>query len=127
MANAKNLDDLDTEVTKKFCSKIASFNLVIAELIKNSRVAEELSTSTKISTDSMARILDSLKGMKNRETTKKNYISVWRQFNKFIIKLDDKPTLWEDRVSLFSAYLIKKWSAITNTEIIHFCHKRNTH
>ena len=54
----------------------------------------------------MLRILDSLKNQKNRESTKRNYISVWRQFNKFLIKLDNRPEFWEDRVSLFAAFLI---------------------
>ena len=44
---------------------------------------------------------------KNRQSTKENYLAIWRHFNKFLIKLDRRPPLWEDRVSLFSAYLIE--------------------
>ena len=36
----------------------------------------------------------------------RNYISVWRQFNNFIIKLDELPESWEDRVTLFGAVLV---------------------
>ena len=55
----------------------------------------------------MMRILESLKSSKNRESTKRNYLCVWRQFNNFVIKLDEKPNSWEDRVSLYAAYLIQ--------------------
>ena len=44
----------------------------------------------------------------HRESTSKNYLSIWRQFNKFYIALDKKPTLWEDRTTLFIGYLIDK-------------------
>ena len=51
-------------------------------------------------------ILEKLKYCKNRESTTGNYLNIWRVFNKFIIRLDRKPDAWEDRVSLFCAYLI---------------------
>ena len=53
-------------------------------------------------------ILEKLKSCKNRESTVQNYLSIWRQFNSFVIKLDRKPEDWEDRVALFCAYLINK-------------------
>ena len=37
-----------------------------------------------------------------------NYLSIWRHFNKFIIRLDKKSQWWEDRVALFCGYLISK-------------------
>ena len=43
----------------------------------------------------------------HRPSTKDNYLMVWRQFNEFFIKLDFKPRNWEDRLTLFVAYLIK--------------------
>ena len=43
----------------------------------------------------------------HRDSTSKTYLSVWRQFNKFLISLDVKPKLWEDRTTLFIAYLIE--------------------
>ena len=42
----------------------------------------------------------------HRDSTAKNYLTIWRQFNKFVICLDHKPDLWEDRVTLFIGYLI---------------------
>ena len=35
-----------------------------------------------------------------------NYLSIWRQFNKFLINLDIKPNSWEDRVTLFIGFKI---------------------
>ena len=56
----------------------------------------------------MRNILESLKNRQNRETTNKNYLAIWRQFNNFVIKLDKRPESWEDRASLFGAYLVER-------------------
>ena len=40
-------------------------------------------------------------------TTKKNYYSIWKVFNTFLIKLDCKPRSWEDRLMLFVGYLVQ--------------------
>ena len=45
--------------------------------------------------------------MRTRVSTAKNYLSIWRQFNRFVIRLDVKPSSWEDRASLFVAQLIE--------------------
>ena len=42
----------------------------------------------------------------NRNSTAKKYLGIWKQFNTFVINLDYKPDLWEDRAILFIAYLI---------------------
>ena len=42
-----------------------------------------------------------------RDSTKKNYLGIWRSFNQFFIKLDDKPDSWEDRLTLYVGHLIK--------------------
>ena len=44
----------------------------------------------------------------NRQSTYRNYRSVWKKFNEFIINLDVKPKYWEDRATLFIGYLIDK-------------------
>ena len=44
----------------------------------------------------------------HRDSTSKTYLGIWRQFNKFVICLDRKPKLWEDRATLFAGYLIDK-------------------
>ena len=54
----------------------------------------------------MKRILENLKANQNRESTKKNYLAIWRQFNKFLTKLHPKPKFWEDRIKLYFAYLV---------------------
>ena len=52
-------------------------------------------------------IIDQLKLQRNRDSTRRNYHSIWKLFNEFFIKLDKKPTLWEDRLNLFVGYLIE--------------------
>ena len=64
------------------------------------------SCNSTISANSMLRILDQLKSKSCRQSTNSNYLSIWRSFNKFVIRLDVKPDKWEDRVSLFIAHLI---------------------
>ena len=44
----------------------------------------------------------------HRDSTSKTYLSIWRQFNKFLVQLDNKPKFWEDRATLFIGYLIDK-------------------
>ena len=51
--------------------------------------------------------MERLKTVQVAESTRKNYFSVWRSFNKFLIKLDKKPDNWEDRIMLFVTYLIE--------------------
>ena len=51
-------------------------------------------------------IVDKLKANRVRKTTKRNYYSVWKNFNEFFIKLDSKPNTWEERLTLFIGYLI---------------------
>ena len=52
-------------------------------------------------------IIEKLKAIQNRDSTVKNYISIWRHLNKFLLCLDVIPEFWEDRVSYFCAYLIE--------------------
>ena len=66
------------------------------------------SDSSIISSSYMLQILDRLKYQQNKSSTTGNYLQSWRQFNAFIIKLDIKPKLWEERVALFAAYLFDK-------------------
>ena len=58
------------------------------------------SESSKVSALEMNRILDRLEANKNRSETKENYHKVWTLFNKFLIRLDNKPKFWEDWVAL---------------------------
>ena len=53
-------------------------------------------------------ILEDLLANQNRKSTARNYLSIWRQFNNFLIQLDTLLQFWEDRTSLFIAHLVQK-------------------
>ena len=71
-------------------------------------LSDATSNSSTISAQSMRGILEKLKYSSHRQSTSKNYLSIWQRFNQFVIKLDVKPNMWEDRVSLFIAHLIEQ-------------------
>ena len=52
--------------------------------------------------------MEKLRMTQHRDSTAKNYLNIWRQFNKFLMKLDRKPKLWEDRTTLFVAHLVDR-------------------
>ena len=56
----------------------------------------------------MRGIVEDLRLKQHRNSTMKNYYSIWKVFNEFFIKLDQKPEEWEDRITLFAAYLINQ-------------------
>ena len=56
----------------------------------------------------MRMIIDKLKGQSKRKSTTETYLRIWRQFNNFIIRLDDMPITWEERTILFVAHLIEQ-------------------
>ena len=51
--------------------------------------------------------MEQFKNAKHKESTKQVYIAIWRQFNKFIIRLDDMPNSWEAKTALYITHLIK--------------------
>ena len=63
-------------------------------------------SSSVISASHMKMILEKLLQNQNRDSTSKTYLHIWRQFNSFVINLDVKSRLWEDRTSLFIAHLV---------------------
>ena len=64
-------------------------------------------TSSVLSLDYMWRVIDKLKNTGgNRLSTRKNYHLVWTNFNKFLVRLDSRPPDWEDRVTLYVAFLV---------------------
>ena len=69
---------------------------------------DQSSSSSVISALAMQQIVDSLRYQRHRDSTKVNYYSVWHSFNKFFVRLDQKPNLWEDRLTLFVGYLVQK-------------------
>ena len=54
------------------------------------------SDTSKLSSVEMNLILESLQATQNRESTRKNYYSIWKQFNAFILRLDYVPNEWEE-------------------------------
>ena len=64
------------------------------------------SDSSKISTNTMFNILEWVRLLRNRDSTRNNYYNIWKNFNKFILQLDMIPSSWEDRVYLFLAHLV---------------------
>ena len=64
------------------------------------------SMSSTISTVVIQNIVDRLQMQRYRDSTRNTYYRVWRLFNEFFIRLDDKPQHWEDRMVLFTGFLI---------------------
>ena len=85
-------------------------NIVIADEYSSKKTKKDSGStkSPRISTAHMESIVNRLMGQQHRSSTAKNYLSVWRQFNDFVISLDRRPRLWEDRTTLFIGYLINK-------------------
>ena len=54
------------------------------------------STSGRILSAQIERVIEQLKSQCVRESTIQNYLAIWRQFNQFLVKLDKKPKDWED-------------------------------
>ena len=77
---------------------------------KAMKTSDKLSTSTatSISTDSVLQFIELIKGQRTRETTRRNYHTIWRSFNRFLLKLDRVLDSWEDKLTLFVGYLVDK-------------------
>ena len=88
---------------------IINFNQTFVEVWDTKSTGTSSSSNqSKISASGLKRILERLMNQKNKASTSKTYLSIWRQFNKFLINLDEKPPVWEDRVTLFVGYLIDR-------------------
>ena len=53
-------------------------------------------------------MIDKLRNFHNRSSTRNNYYQIWKGFNAFILKLDQKLRNWEDRLTLYVGYLINE-------------------
>ena len=69
-------------------------------------LGSEFSDNSRLSVKHLEEILDDLKTGGNRCTTKKTYYGIWKNFNKFLIRLDHIPRNWVNRVAIYCAYLI---------------------
>ena len=68
---------------------------------------EKLSSGlSTISCADMELILEKLKSKSTRDSTARNYLGIWRGFNKFLFKLDSKPKGWENKITLYMAHLV---------------------
>ena len=56
----------------------------------------------------MRLIIEKLRNQKHRDSTQQNYYTVWKLFNKFLMRLDKKPENWNDRLVLFIGYLVNE-------------------
>ena len=66
------------------------------------------SNDSTIPSSSLNFIMEKLKNSQNRSSTNKTYLNVWRHFNRFLIKLDERPDTWEERTPLFVAYQVDR-------------------
>ena len=66
------------------------------------------STSSSISVGDVQNFIDRMRNERHRESTKKGYYNIWKNFNLFCIKLDYIPENWEERVILYAGYLIQQ-------------------
>ena len=64
------------------------------------------SNSSTISTHYIQCIVDRLSLCKHRNSTRATYHRIWKLFNQFFIRLDVKPCSWEDRLVLFTSFLV---------------------
>ena len=73
---------------------------------RNKAVLSSISSVSTISSRRLELIMERLKCHQNQQSTTKNYQVIWRNFNKFLMQLDSKPKLWEERDSLYLALLV---------------------
>ena len=62
--------------------------------------------NSRISAKHKEVVVDKLWRQCNHLSTTNKYLDILRISNQFIIKLDQKPRTWEDRLTLFCAYLV---------------------
>ena len=55
----------------------------------------------------MWKVIEKLKCTQTRRFTICSYHQIWNQFNSFVLRLDKKPKLWEDRTTLYCASLVE--------------------
>ena len=82
--------------------------VILISARRSPKHAESISSgSSRISTNEIELIVEKLKANQVRPSTSKVYLAIWCSFNKFLIRLDRKPSSWEDRTQLYCAVLIE--------------------
>ena len=73
-------------------------------------MSKSTSNSSEVSIVHIQNILENLKAKQTRNSTMRNYLSIWRSFNRFLLRLDiprGGPNLsWEQRAVLYGTYLV---------------------
>ena len=64
------------------------------------------SSMDRLSTSKIELIIEKLKCHCHRDSTKRTYYQVWKQFNLFINRLDKRPTNLEHSIILFIGHLV---------------------
>ena len=85
--------------------KFNKVKIIFVDRVHRTEVSS--SSSSKISMSDIQSIVEQLKLQRHRQSMKDNYYGIWKTFNQFFIRLDIKPTSWENRLTLFVAYLIQ--------------------
>ena len=83
-------------------------NHTIVECSRNTkkRGSSSSTTSSWLSVVELQNIVECLRHQQYRDSTKKNYYTIWKLFAQFIVRLDYRPNSWEDRLTLFVGHLI---------------------
>ena len=82
--------------------------IFLSSIVVKDKSKSSLSETEFISSRRMQVIIEKFICNQTRNSTTKMYLSVWRHFNQFLMKLDCKPKMWESRVTLFIAYLVDR-------------------
>ena len=120
MAGIKNLDKIN-DMSIRTISIFSSYSY-IADKHKSSDRSHS-STSSQISRVSIQHGIERLQRDSVRVSTRRIYESVWRTFNKFFVRLDEKPSTWEDRLILFVGHLIEQNKKIANSKELRLCYQ----
>ena len=112
MASSKTMEILGATLKTLITAWLWYFILFIIDIIllivgrSKRKQSTDGSNSSTISVDYMEQVIEKLKSKRVRSSTANNYLTIWRLFNRFIIRLDRRPPKWEDRAVLFCAYLV---------------------
>ena len=95
--------------TLKLYNNFISFSDSLRRAVRRtSQYGSSLCDTSRISVQQMNLIIDKLRSLSNRDTTKNNYLGIWRHLNRFVMRLDNPPDSWEERTILFCAHLIEE-------------------
>ena len=102
MAELEKLSEFESKILNHFLS-----SALIREAKERHKAAKSRSSSSSaISTRHIQLIINRLCMEKHRDSTKATYYRVWKLFNQFFLKIDVKPCSWEDRLVLFTGFLV---------------------